>query len=177
MRTMVGIGRRGIDCSFAVPPPQRLRELGYDFAIRYLSVPPASPAKNWTRAQIEWYRSFGIDVGGVWEMDAARPNRGGTYGEIDGSSARLVAQQLDWPLGDEGVPIICGCDLNTLFDNIDRHEMYVRGFHKTIEEEWIGLYGDTDILARTVGIWNIGWVPIGAWAWRSEEHTSELQSQ
>jgi hypothetical protein len=159
---MVVKGRRGIDCSFAVPPPERVLELGFDFVLRYLSVPPSSPAKNWTRAQIEMYREAGIDVGAVWEMSASRPNLGATYGEIDGRSARLEARKLDWP---NDVELITACDLNSFVDNIDRHEMYVRGFHKTNEQEWIGLYGDTDILARTVGVWNIGWVPIGAWAW------------
>lgn len=162
MKTVVAKGRRGIDCSFAVPPPERLRELGFDFVIRYLSVPPSSPAKNWTRAQIESYREAEIDVGAVWEMSASRPNLGATYGEIDGRDARLEARKLDWP---DDIELITACDLNSFADNIDRHEMYVRGFHKTNEQEFIGLYGDTDILARTVGVWNIGWVPVGAWAW------------
>lgn len=162
MRTTIKVGTRGIDCSFADPPPARLLELGFDFKIRYLSVYPSSPKKNWTRAQIEQNREAGIDVGAVWEMSAARPNLGATYGEIDGRSARLEARKLDWP---DDIEIITACDLNSFVDNIDRHEAYVRGFHKTNEQEWIGLYGDTDILARTAGVWNIGWVPIGAWAW------------
>jgi len=159
---MIKKGRRGLDFSFAKPPPARMLELGFDFAVGYASVPPASPKKNWTRELIEWYRDAGIDVGMVWEMSAARPNLGATYGEIDGRAARLFAREMDWP---DDIEIITACDLNSFVDNIDRHEMYVRGFHKTNEHEWIGLYGDTDILARTVGVWNIGWVPIGAWAW------------
>jgi hypothetical protein len=172
MAAVIRTGERGVDFSFSKPPAARLVELGYNFVVGYISIPPASPSKNLTKAQCEAYIAAGLKVLVVWEMDAARPNKGATYGELDGKAARLEAIKLGYPVDE--VSIITACDLNSFLDNIDQHERYVRGFHKTSEQEFIGLYGDTDILARTTDVWNIGWVPVGAWAWSGTSYANAV---
>lgn len=174
--SIVHAGEKGVDFSFARPPASRLLELGYTFIVGYISVPPASPAKNITRAECEAYLAAGLKVLLVWEMSATRANLGAAYGATDGANAKRLADALGYP---PDVPIIMADDTDTtgvvakvwaalkrVFSggNIDAHEDYCFAALGAIGANGIGEYGDCDILERTIGLWRIGWVP-NAWGW------------
>ena len=158
----VHTGEKGFDSSFSHPPVQRTVDFGFTFRVGYISVPPASPGKNITLAECTETINAGQKLLLVYEMDAARPNLGATYGAIDGKNAALCAGALGCPTD---VPILSAADLNSFVANIDRHEAYMRAFAANCGPWPMGIYGDTDILARCAGLWQIGWVPLGAWAW------------
>jgi len=158
---IVKAGERGVDFSFAKPPAARLLELGYSFVVGYISVPPASPAKNISKSECEAYLAAGLAVLLVWEMSATSPNGGATVGAAHGSDAKLCAAARGYPVE---VPILVAVDTNTTATTIDAHEAYVEAFAPAVAPYPIGIYGDTDILARCAGLWRIGWVP-NAWSW------------
>lgn len=183
MSGTVKAGERGVDFSFARPPAARLVELGYTFVVGYISVPPASPAKNITRAQCEEYLAAGLKVLLVWEMSATRANLGAACGATDGAAAKRLADALGYP---PDVPIIMADDTDTtgvvakvfaalkrLFSggNIDAHEDYCFAALGAIGINGIGEYGDCDILERTRGLWRIGWVP-NAWGWSARSRAA-----
>jgi hypothetical protein len=157
----VKAGEKGVDFSFARPPANRLLELGYTFVVGYISVPPASPAKNISRAECEGYIAAGLKVLLVWEMSADSPNQGGPAGSVHGRNAKLQAEARGYPTD---VPILTAVDTNTTASNIAAHEAYVIAFAAACHPYPVGIYGDTDILARCAGLWDIGWVP-NAWSW------------
>lgn len=159
--TIVPAGAKGVDFSFAHPPPARLVELGYRFVVGYLSVPPASPAKNLSKTECEAYVAAGLAVLLVWEMSATRASLGAPYGVLDGANAKLMALARGYP---QDVPILVADDTNTVATNIDTHEAYMRAFAVACAPYPIGIYGDTDILTRCAGLWRIGWLP-NAWSW------------
>lgn len=157
----VKAGARGVDFSFAKPPAARLVELGFQFVVGYISVPPASSSKNISKIQCEEYIAAGLKVLLVWEMSATRANSGALVGETDGRNAIRLAAARGYPTD---VPILVADDTNTVAANIDAHEQYVRAFADACAPYPIGIYGDTDILGRCSGLWRIGWVP-NAWSW------------
>ena len=180
MTRTVKAGERGVDFSFARPPASRLIELGYTFVVGYISVPPAAPAKNITRAQMDEYRAAGLEPFLVWEMSASRANLGANYGTLDGIAAKqeafargytspiLVADDTNTTTGVLGAIMAVGRLFRSLFlgsgGNIDAQEAYMRAFAKACAPYDIGIYGDCDILERCLGLWRIGWLP-NAWAW------------
>jgi hypothetical protein len=95
----------------------------------------------------------------VWETSATAPNKGYAQGRIDGTEARIQATRLGYPLE---CPILAACDTNTTAANLDAHVGYMQGFEETAGT--MGIYGDYDILANTLGLWEIGWLP-NAWSW------------
>jgi hypothetical protein len=161
MTATVRAGATGVDFSFAKPPPARLVELGYQFVVGYISVAPSSPAKNITAEQCQGYLAAGLKVLLVWEMTASRANLGASYGTQDGTHAKTEAFVRNYPAD---VPILVADDTNTVATNIDAHEAYVRAFAIACAPYPIGIYGDTDILERCTGLWQIGWLP-NAWSW------------
>jgi hypothetical protein len=161
MVTTVTAGEKGVDFSFARPPAARLLELGYSFVVGYLSVPPASPAKNISKVECDAYIAAGLKVLLVWEMSATSPNQGAPAGQSHGRDAKLAAALRGYP---REVPILCAVDTNTTPALIDAHEAYVKAFAEQCDPWPIGIYGDTDILTRCSGLWEIGWVP-NAWSW------------
>jgi hypothetical protein len=158
---IVKAGEKGCDFSFAKPPAARLLELGFTFVVGYVSTPPASPAKNISKAQCEGYLAAGLKVLLVWEMSATSPNQGAGVGAVHGRDAKIAAALRNYPTD---VPILCAVDTNTTTANIDAHEGYVRAFAAQCAPYPVGIYGDTDILARCSGLWRCGWVP-NAWSW------------
>lgn len=161
MTAIVKAGEKGVDFSFARPPAVRLLELGYTFVVGYISVPPASPAKNITAAECDAYIAAGLKVLLVWEMSASSPNQGAPAGTSHGRDAKTQATARGYPTD---VPILCADDTNTTPANIDAHEAYVRAFAAACAPYPIGVYGDTDILGRCTGLWQVGWLP-NAWSW------------
>jgi hypothetical protein len=158
---IVKAGEKGVDFSFARPPAARLLELGYTFVVGYISVPPASSAKNITKAECDTYIAAGLKVLLVWEMSATSPNQGAPAGQSHGRDAKLAAALRGYPFE---VPILVAVDTNTTPALIDAHEAYVRAFAQQCAPYPVGIYGDTDILGRCSGLWRIGWVP-NAWSW------------
>lgn len=161
MTAIVRTGEKGVDFSFARPPAARLRELGYTFVVGYISVYPASPAKNITKPECEAYIANGLKVLLVWEMSATRASLGEMYGKADGANARQLAKARGYPID---VPILVADDTNTIATNIDAQEAYMRAFAAACYPYPIGIYGDIDILARCEGLWQVGWLP-NAWSW------------
>ena len=161
MSATVHAGEKGVDFSFAKPPAARLVELGYSFIVGYISVPPSAPAKNITKTECEAYIAAGLKVLLVWEMSATRASLGATYGKLDGNNAKNMALARGYPAD---VPILVADDTNTIATNIDNQEAYMRAFAVECSPYPIGIYGDSDILARCVGLWRIGWLP-NAWSW------------
>ncbi|MEP7114560.1 MAG: glycoside hydrolase domain-containing protein [Ilumatobacteraceae bacterium] len=161
MTAIIRAGERGVDFSFARPLADRLLELGYSFIVGYVSVAPAAPAKNITRQQCQGYLAAGIKILIVWEMSASRANLGASYGTADGANARVAAANLSYPTD---VPILVADDTNTTAFNLRDQEAYMRAFAAACWPYPIGIYGDTEILARCEGLWRIGWLP-NAWAW------------
>jgi len=161
MPVTVRAGEKGVDFSFAKPPAARLVELGYTFVVGYISVLPATPAKNISKAQCEGYLAAGLAVLLVFEMSATSPNQGAAVGADHGRAAMREAAPRGYPTD---VPILVAVDTNTKDTNIDAHEGYVRAFAEACHPYPIGIYGDTDILARCKDLWRIGWVP-NAWSW------------
>jgi hypothetical protein len=157
----VKAGERGVDFSFAKPPPHRLLELGYTFVVGYISIPPATAAKNISQAECEAYLAAGLKVLLVWEMSATRPNLGAPAGALDGRNASFQAAIRGYP---EDVPILAAVDTNSVPTNIAAHADYLEAFADNCGPYPIGVYGDTDILTRCNGLWRIGWVP-NAWSW------------
>lgn len=160
MARTVHAGAKGVDVSFARPPGQRLVDLGYTFGVGYLSVPPASPGKNLTKAECLNYLLY-IFLLLVWEMTAGRANLGALYGTQDGFNAAKLAAQRGAPTD---VPILVADDTNTTPQNVTAQEAYMRAFAKACAPYPIGIYGDVDILYRCADLWVIGWLP-NAWSW------------
>lgn len=161
MSAMVRAGEKGVDFSFSKPPAYRLVELGYTFIVGYISVPPANTDKNLTKEQVDAYLAAGLKVLLVWEINATRANLGDIYGAMDGASAKKLAEALGYPAD---VPILVAIDTNTDLSDIDAQAAYIDSFIHTCWPYNIGIYGDTDILTRCQGQWQIGWLP-NAWAW------------
>lgn len=168
MSGTVHAGERGVDFSFARPPAARLVELGYTFVVGYISVAPASPAKNITKAECEAYLAAGLKVLLVWEMTASRANLGAAYGAIDGAHAKTLAAQRGYPVD---VPILLADDTNTTTVNSQAHADYMFAALGAIGPYTIGEYGDCDILQATQGLWRIGWVP-NAWSWSARSRAA-----
>lgn len=158
---MVRAGDQGVDFSFARPPAARLLELGYKFIVGYISVPPASPTKNISKAEYDEYEAAGLDPYLVWEMTATRASLGPAYGTQDGSDAKRLVAERGYPIYK---PILAADDTNTAPANIDAQEAYMRAFAEACKPYPMGIYGDVDILERCAGLWVLGWVP-NAWAW------------
>jgi len=161
MPATVRAGEKGVDFSFAKPPAARLLELGYTFVVGYISIPPATAAKNLSKAQCDGYLAAGLKVLLVWEMSATRPNLGASAGATDGRNAAFQAAERGYP---PDVPILTAVDTNTTAVNGDAHQDYVEAFADNCSPYPVGVYGDTDILTRCSGLWRIGWVP-NAWSW------------
>jgi hypothetical protein len=158
---MPKVGDTGVDFSFARPPAARLIELGYTFGVGYISVPPAAATKNISKAEFDAYEAAGIDMYLVWEMNSSRANLGAPYGTTDGRDAARLAAERGYPTHK---PILVADDTNTTPTTIDAQEAYMRAFAAACVPYPIGIYGDTDILARCAGLWAVGWVP-NAWSW------------
>lgn len=171
--TTVPAGAKGVDFSFAKPPPARLRELGYSFVVGYLSVPPANAGKNLTKAQCQDYLRAGLSVILVWEMSADTPNQGATRGHLDGTNARTLAHNLGYPTS---VPIIAAVDTNTTGVLAAAHEGYCRAFARQCAPYPLGIYGDDDILRLCRDICQLGWLP-NAWAWSSSVSRADAVKQ
>lgn len=154
-------GERGVDFSFARPPAARLLELGYSFVVGYISVPPASPAKNISRAECEAYLAAGLSVLLVWEMSATRATLGAAYGTQDGQDATAAARARGYP---PEVTILAADDTGTTTANLPNKIAYMRAFDAACDFD-MGIYGGVKILTPLVGVWTIGWVPITAWSW------------
>ena len=95
---------------------------------------------------------------------------GASYGTQDGTNAKAQAGLRDYPTD---VPILCAVDTNTTATNVVKQEAYVRAFAVAAAPYPIGIYGDTDILGRCAGLWQIGWLP-SAWSWSG---TSRAQAE
>jgi|GEM_PF-4434525 len=160
MSRTVHPGATGVDASFARPPGPRLVELGYQFLVGYISVPPASPKKNLTPAECAEYLKF-VFLLLVWEMTAVRASQGAAYGTLDGANAKQLAIAREMPFD---VPILVADDTNTTAVNVTAQEAYMRAFAAACAPYPIGIYGDVDILYRCQDLWVLGWLP-NAWSW------------
>lgn len=171
MTRVLKAGSTMADFSFTKPPAKRLKELGFDGVVGYISHPPSNPAKNITRAQIKSYLDAGLGVLLVFELNAERPDKGGAYGALDGKSAANLAKALGYP---ESVPILIAVDTNTVPANKPSHIHYCEQFEKACKPYPVGVYGDTDILSSFRS--QIGWVP-NAWSWSNVRSRAELRAK
>lgn len=155
---MLPIGSKVLDFSYSRPPALKVKELGYDGGVGYVSL---TAGKNITKAECLAFIAAGLTILLVFELTATRPNGGAEKGKIDGATAKAQALALGYP---SDIPVLTAVDTNTSTALGPTHEAYVRAFAAAVSPYPCGVYCDTDLWRLVNDVCVVGWMP-NAWAW------------
>ena len=151
----------------------RLRQLGYDFGIRYL-VPP-SYSKAVTRQEIDHMLAAGLLIGLVWETTANRAVAGAAAGLSDGKMAKALAESM-------GVPnsvIYFAVDYNAGQNDYDKIASYMLAAECAVRPYKLGVYGSFYVVEELHrrGIGAAYWQCVGWSGGKWSEHSAIQQRE
>ena len=129
---------------------RKLKELGYDFAVRYI-VPHTYP-KAINRDEMNNIFSAGMMVGFVWETTANRPKGGATAGLQDGKCAKELAESMG--VSHDAV-IYFAVDFHPTHDDMSKIAAYMVAAECAVRPYRMGIYGSyyviEDMAANEIG--------------------------
>lgn len=138
---------------------RKLKDLGYDFAIRYLV--PHSYGKTIKKEEMANILNAGMMLGLVWETTANRANSGAASGLQDGKCAKELAESMGVP---HDAIIYFAVDYSPAADDYARIASYMIAAECAVRPYRLGIYGSYFVVeamsAQSIGAayWQcVGW--------------------
>lgn len=131
-----------IDYSFARPDLKKIKSLGYDGVMRYLSY---GSAKNLTADELKAIFKAKLKCGLVWETGAQAMKGGAKAGKEDAKMALHYAGLFGFP---EETPIYFAADWDTTEADQKPIDEYLKACADAIGKERVGVYGSFYVVER-----------------------------
>lgn len=131
-----------IDYSFARPDLKKIKNLGYDGVMRYLSY---GSAKNLTADELKAIFKAKLKCGLVWETGAQAMKGGAKAGKEDAKMALHYAGLFGFP---EETPIYFAADWDTTENDQKPIDEYLKACADVIGKERVGVYGSFYVVER-----------------------------
>lgn len=131
-----------LDYSAGFPGAQRIKDAGYQGAVRYIGFPGRT--KCTTKSEFEDFKRVGIFMALVFEDSATAWRRGFSGGQTDARTAVADADRIGWP---SDRPIYFAVDQQVLTNaELNTAREYVRGAASVLGFSRTGVYGQYSVI-------------------------------
>lgn len=136
---------QGLDYSWGRPNLGQVKQLGYEFVVRYLAA--AGGGKEITSNEAAAIRGAGLNLALVYEQYAQRPLEGRSAGQADAKTARAQADSVGFPADR---PIYFAVDWDAAENQQAAIDDYLRGAADVLGADLVGVYAGYWIVKRCV---------------------------